>query len=93
MVRRTDITAAFIDFQAERGKLAERLDVTSDELGGPYDAVMALAVLQRVERAQIPALLRRVARALEPGGVFLVAIREGDGETWEAGDWATPASP
>ena len=89
-VRRTDVTAAFIDLQAERGKVVERLDVTSDELGGPYDAVMALAVLQHVERAEIPALLHRVAGALEPGGVFLVAIREGDGETWEVGDSGNP---
>ena len=31
-VRRTEIAAAFIDFQAERGKHVEKLDVTSDEL-------------------------------------------------------------
>jgi cyclopropane fatty-acyl-phospholipid synthase-like methyltransferase len=41
------------------------------------DAVIALAVLQHVDRAQIPSLLRRVAAALQPGGVFLVAILEG----------------
>ena len=53
-VRRTDITDAFIDLQAERGKVVERLDVTSDDLGGPYDAVLALAVLQHVDRALMP---------------------------------------
>lgn len=84
-VRRTDVTAAFIEFQAERGKHVEKLDVTSDELGGPYDAVIALAVLQHVDRPQIPALLRRVAAALQPGGVFLVAIPEGVGERWDVG--------
>jgi 2-polyprenyl-3-methyl-5-hydroxy-6-metoxy-1,4-benzoquinol methylase len=89
-VRRTDITAGFIDFQAERGKHVEKLDVTSDELGGPYDAVMALAVLQHVDRAQIPALLRGVSAALRPGGVFLVAIREGVGEFWEVGHSGNP---
>jgi SAM-dependent methyltransferase len=89
-VRRTDVAAAFIDFQAERGKQVDELDVTRDELGGPYDAVMALAVLQHVDRAQIPVLLRRVAEALVPGGVFLVAIREGDGERWEVGDSGNP---
>lgn len=89
-VRRTDIAAAFIEFQAERGKQVERLDVTSDELGGPYDAVIALAVLQHVDRDQIPTILRRVAAALQPGGVFLVAIREGDGERWEVGESGNP---
>ncbi len=89
-VLRTEVTTAFIDFQVERGKQVERLDVTSDELGGPYDAVMALAVLQHVDRDQIPALLRRVAAALQPGGVFLVAILEGVGERWEVGDSGNP---
>ncbi len=89
-VRRTEVTAAFIDFQTERGKQVEKLDVTSDELGGPYDAVMALAVLQHVDRAQIPAFLRRVAGALQPGGVFLVAVRKGVGELWEVGDSGNP---
>jgi len=89
-VRRTEVATAFIDLQAERGKQVDRLDVTSDELGGPYDAVMALAVLQHVDRAQIPVLLRRVAAALRPGGVFLVAIRTGAGELWEVGDSGNP---
>jgi SAM-dependent methyltransferase len=89
-VRRTDITAAFIDLQAERGKHVEKLDVISGELGGPYAGVMALAVLHHVDRDRIPALLGKVAAALHPGGVFLVAIREGDGELWEIGDSGNP---
>ena len=89
-VRRTDITAAFIELQEERGKHVDRLDVISGDLGGPYDAVMALAVLHHVNRDRIPALLRKVADALHPGGVFLVAIREGDGERWETGDSGNP---
>jgi cyclopropane fatty-acyl-phospholipid synthase-like methyltransferase len=84
-VRRTDVADAFIELQAERGKQVEKLDVTCDELGGPYDAVVALAVLQHVDRAQIPAFLRRVTAALHPGGVFLVAILVGVGDHWEVG--------
>ncbi|MEO6510815.1 MAG: class I SAM-dependent methyltransferase [Nocardioides sp.] len=89
-VRRTDITTAFIDLQAARGKHVERLDVTTDDLGGPYDAVLALAVLQHVERALLPAVLGRVAGALAPGGVFLASIRQGAGERWEVGDSGNP---
>jgi len=89
-VRRTDITEGFIALQAERGKHVDRLDVVTDELGGPYDAVLALAVLQHVDRDEIPAVLGRVADALHPGGVFLVAIREGDGERWEVGESGNP---
>jgi 2-polyprenyl-3-methyl-5-hydroxy-6-metoxy-1,4-benzoquinol methylase len=89
-VRRTDVTTAFIDLQAERGKVVERLDITGDDLGGPYDAVLALAVLQHVDRALVPALLGRVAGALKPGGAFLVSVREGDGEQWEVGASGNP---
>ena len=60
-VRRTDATPAFVALQAERGKHAERLDLLSDELGGPYDAVLAMCVLIHVERAQTDAVLQRIA--------------------------------
>jgi 2-polyprenyl-3-methyl-5-hydroxy-6-metoxy-1,4-benzoquinol methylase len=89
-VRRTDLTQAFIDLQAARGKVVDRLDVTTDDLGGPYDAVLALAVLQHVERPQLPAVVARIAGALAPGGLFLVSLREGDGEQWEVGDSGNP---
>ena len=52
--------------------------------------MIALAVLQHVDRDQIPALLSRIAAALQPGGVLLVAIREGAGERWEVGDTGNP---
>lgn len=85
VVRRTDVTAAFREFQAERGKRVEPLDVITDDLGGPYDAVMALCVLLHIERDQIDHVLGKVASSLEPGGVFLLSTREGRGELWENG--------
>lgn len=85
-VRRTDITEAFLEFQAQRGKRVEPLDLITDDLGGPYDAVMALCVLLHVDRALTDAVLQKVAAALRPGGAFLVSVREGDGELWELGE-------
>ena len=90
IVRRTDVTQAFIDLQVARGRSVERLDVTTDDLGGPYDAVLALAVLQHVEREQLAGVLARVAGALRPGGAFLLSVRVGDGEQWEVGDSGNP---
>ncbi|MEI9422472.1 class I SAM-dependent methyltransferase [Mesorhizobium sp. Cs1299R1N1] len=80
-VRRTDATRRFLDLQAERGKTGELLDVITDELGGPYDAVVALAVLIHVPRDQIDQVLAKIARSLRPGGAFVVSMRDGDGET------------
>ena len=85
-VRRTDITQAFIDFQRARGKDVERLDAINDDLGGPYDSVVALHVLQHVEPGDLPAVLAKVAGALRPGGRFLVSIPLGVGAGWEVGE-------
>ena len=89
-VRRTDITDAFIKFQRERGKAIERLDLISDELGGPYDGVMVLWVVQHIERDQMTSVIAKVAKALKTGGAFLVSMREGVGDTWEVGDSGNP---
>lgn len=85
-VRRTDVTQAFIDSQRARGKKADRLDVINDDLGGPYDAVVALHVLQHVEQGDLPGVLAKVADALSPGGRFLVSIPLGEGAGWEVGE-------
>jgi 2-polyprenyl-3-methyl-5-hydroxy-6-metoxy-1,4-benzoquinol methylase len=85
-VRRTDITQAFIEFQRARGKEADRLDVINDDLGGPYDAIVSLHVLQHVEPDDLPAVLAKVAGALRPDGRFLVSIPLGEAIDWEAGE-------
>ncbi|HVK26347.1 MAG TPA: class I SAM-dependent methyltransferase [Actinokineospora sp.] len=80
-VRRTDATQAFLDIQARRGKHGDLVNVITDELGGPYDGVLAECVLIHVGHAQIDAVLGKIAAALRPGGAFLVSVRDGDGET------------
>jgi SAM-dependent methyltransferase len=80
-VRRTDATQAFLDLQAERGKTGERLNLLTDALGGPYDAVLAICVLIHIERAATDRVLRKIRRALRPGGVFLAALWEGTRQT------------
>jgi 2-polyprenyl-3-methyl-5-hydroxy-6-metoxy-1,4-benzoquinol methylase len=81
LVRRTDATQRFLELQAARGKQGEFLDVITDDLGGPYDAVIALCVLIHVPRDQTGQVLEKIVAALRPGGVFLVTMRDGDGET------------
>lgn len=81
IVRRTDAAQAFLDLMAERGKKADLLNVVTDELGGPYDGVLAMAVLIHVDREQTDAVLRKIHAALKPGGALLVAMRKGEGET------------
>jgi SAM-dependent methyltransferase len=85
-VRRTDAAQAFVELQRARGKEAERLDAIADDFGGPYDAVVAIAVLQHVPSDVLPAVLAKVAAALRPGGRFLVAVPLGHGADWEVGE-------
>jgi SAM-dependent methyltransferase len=89
-VRRTDVTQAFVDFQRSRGKRADRLDAIDDDFGGPYDAVVALHVLQHVEPSDLSAVLAKVAGALRPGGRFLVSVPLGEGAGWEVGESGAP---
>lgn len=84
-VRRTDITQAFIDLQRARGKQIDPLNAISDDFGGPYDAVVAIAVLQHVSIDDQRTVLAKVAEALRSEGRFLVAVRLGEGDTWENG--------
>ncbi|MET9311052.1 methyltransferase domain-containing protein [Kribbella sp. NPDC003505] len=80
-VRRTDATRAFRNLQLARGKQVELLDMISDDLGGPYDGILALCVFVHVDRKSTSAVLRRIAAALRPAGAFLVSVRQGSGET------------
>ncbi|MGX9143781.1 class I SAM-dependent DNA methyltransferase [Mesorhizobium sp. 128a] len=80
-VRRTDATRRFLELQSARGKHGEFLDLITDDLGGPYDAVLALCVLIHVPREQTDQVLAKIAGSLRPGGAFLVSMRIGDGET------------
>jgi len=80
-VRRTDATRRFLELQAERGKHGDLLNIITDDLGGPYDAVVALCVLIHIPRVEIDQVLAKIATSLRPGGAFLVSMRNGDGET------------
>ncbi|WP_394537649.1 methyltransferase domain-containing protein [Lysobacter enzymogenes] len=82
-VQRTDVTAAFVDLQIERGKAASRLDVLREEIEGVYDGIAMLYVLQHFEREQVDAVLDKLARALVANGALLMSHMLGEGEEWE----------
>jgi SAM-dependent methyltransferase len=81
-VSRTDATVEFVDRLRLQGHEARLLDVRQDEFGGPYDGVLANAVLLHLSRAQFEEALGRCRRAVRPDGVLAVTLKEGDGEAW-----------
>ena len=81
-VSRTDATPAFVERLRARGHDARHLDARTDDLGGPYDAVFAFAVLLHLSRTQFEDVLARARSAVVDNGVLAVTLKEGDGEGW-----------
>lgn len=81
-VDRTDATPAFVGRLQQAGHQARVLDVRSDDLGGPFDAVLANAVLLHLDRDDFGHAPRVCHAASRPGGVFALTLKEGDGEAW-----------
>jgi 2-polyprenyl-3-methyl-5-hydroxy-6-metoxy-1,4-benzoquinol methylase len=81
-VDRTDAAAAFVKRLHEQGYDARLLDVRDGDLGGPYDAVLANAVLLHLERAQTRSALTACMQAVRPGGLLAMTLKDGDGESW-----------
>lgn len=82
VVRRTDVTPAFVELMRAGGYDADVLDPLVDDLGGPYDGVWANAVLLHLARDEMPVALARLAAATRPGGTLYLSLKEGDGEAW-----------
>jgi SAM-dependent methyltransferase len=85
VVRRTDITPAFVGLLREGGHDADLLDPLVDDLSsreGAYDAVWANASLLHVDRADLPTVLARLADVTRPGGLLRISLKEGDGDGW-----------
>jgi 2-polyprenyl-3-methyl-5-hydroxy-6-metoxy-1,4-benzoquinol methylase len=78
-VRRTDGSASFVDTLRAQGHDADVLDVRRDPLGGPYDVMLAKAVLLHLDRTELAEVLQR---AREAATVLVMTLKEGDGEGW-----------
>lgn len=87
-VRRTDVSAGFVELLRADGRAADVLDPLTDDLddperpGTPYDGVWANACLLHVDRTDLPTVLRRLAGAVVAGGVLRLSLKEGDGDGW-----------
>jgi SAM-dependent methyltransferase len=78
----TDATQAFVDLLKEKGFDARHLNAITDDLDGPYDLVLANAVLLHFTRDEVKQVLAKVHAALKPGGTFAFTVKQGEGEKW-----------
>jgi SAM-dependent methyltransferase len=85
-VRRTDAAEGFVALQQARGKNAERLNLITDDLGGPYDGALVLYVLQHLDRGVIDAAIEKLAHCLKVDGVVMLSFVEGTETHTEHGE-------
>ena len=81
-VSRTDATPAFVEMMRAAGHQARLLDIRTSDLGGPWDAVLAQAVLLHLDRAQFADALQRIHQAVMDEGVLAFTVKEGGGDAW-----------
>jgi SAM-dependent methyltransferase len=89
-VIRTDAALAFVEMLRATGHDAYQLDVRIDDLGGPYDAVLANAVLLHLSAEQFEDVLLRAHRAVVPSGVLAFTLKDGDGAGWSSEKLGVP---
>jgi predicted TPR repeat methyltransferase len=89
-VRRTDGASGFVERLRASGLQADVLEMTSEEFGGPYDAVFANAVLVHLTEAQLDLVLVKASRAVRRGGLLAFTVKEGDGEAWSTAKVGRP---
>ncbi len=88
-VRRTDLSEGFIAFQRKRGRKVHPLDLIEGDLGGPWDGLIALYVIQHIGRNLVEGVIGRIAEALRSGGILLLSFQLGEEERFSEHPEAT----
>lgn len=79
-----DASEAMIAIARDRRGLPARLASFDEPLQGPYQGAWVSFSLLHAPRADLPGHLRRLAAALEPGGVLFLGLKLGQGEARDA---------
>lgn len=75
-----DASPDMVEAARSRGVEARVLTFQRMQLNEEFDGIWACASLLHVPHAEMPAVLRRFARALRPQAVLYVSLKEGQGE-------------
>ena len=78
----TDAVPGFVELLRQRGFSARLLNLLTDELVGPYDLIIANAVLLHFNQAEFSQVLAKIKAALRSGGRFAFSLKAGQGEGW-----------
>lgn len=86
----SDATDSFLNVLAAKGFQPRKINVLSDELGGPYGMVLANCVLLHLTRHEIGHALQKIHASLCEKGVFACSFRVGDKSFWDPHKVAVP---
>jgi len=81
-VRRSDATPAFVHELRRAGHTVDQLNVITDDLGGPWDAIFANAVFLHLERVDFARVLEKCFAATTSEGLLAFSLKEGVGAEW-----------
>jgi SAM-dependent methyltransferase len=81
-VQPSDAPSSFVEAMRREGLAPLRIDALTDDLGGPWDAVVAFAMMLHLTPDELAAVLDRVRGAVRPGGVLAISVKEGEGSSW-----------
>ncbi len=82
VVQPSDGAGAFVEAMRRDGLSPLLIDVLRDDLGGPWDAVVAFAVLLHFTAEELAGVLEQAHTAVRPGGRLALSVKEGDGSAW-----------
>lgn len=80
----------FVERLRAAGYRGGLLDIRTDDLGGPYDGILADAMLLHLTRGQFADVLRRIRQAVATEGFLAFTLKEGDGEKWSTAKIGPP---
>ncbi len=80
----TDAVSGFVQALEAKGFAARLFNALTDDLPGPYDLILANAVMLHFTRDELALVLGKMRRALGPGGRFAFSLKRGQGEAWSS---------
>jgi 2-polyprenyl-3-methyl-5-hydroxy-6-metoxy-1,4-benzoquinol methylase len=75
-----DASEAMVKATRRLGITAKILKLQDLNIRNKYDGIWACAVLLHIPRAEIILVLKKLWRALKPGGIIFITLKEGSGE-------------
>lgn len=78
----SDAVPNFVELLQKKGFKTRTLDLLHDQIDSGYDMVLADAVLLHFTPEESESVTQKVHKALKPGGIFALRMKQGDGAAW-----------